>query len=54
MVGIEEANEFKKKGNEAFREHDWLNAVEFYTKAIEANDTDPSFYCNRAQVFMLS
>lgn len=52
MGKIEEANEFKLKGNQAFGQHDWLNAVEFYTKAIEANDKDPSFYCNRAQVLL--
>lgn len=44
------ATELKQKGNQAFKEHDWLNAVHFYTKAIEANDKDPSFFCNRAQV----
>ena len=39
----------KTKGNRAFAEHDWLGAVSFYDQAIEKNDTDPSFYCNRAQ-----
>lgn len=40
----------KQKGNAAFASHDWLTAVDFYTQAIEKNDKDPSFYCNRAQV----
>ena len=40
----------KKKGNEAFASHDWSTAVNFYTKAIEKHDKDPSFFCNRAQV----
>ncbi len=46
----EEALALKQKGNQAFKEHDWPKAVDFYTKAIELNDKDPSFYCNRAQV----
>jgi serine/threonine-protein phosphatase 5 len=39
----------KSKGNKAFSEHDWPAAIDFYTKAIETYDQDPSFYCNRAQ-----
>ena len=45
-----DAAELKQKGNQAFKEHDWLNAVRLYTEAIEASDKDPSFFCNRAQV----
>lgn len=41
----------KQKGNTAFANHDWPTAVDFYTQAIEKNDKDPSFYCNRAQVW---
>lgn len=43
------AVELKNKGNEAFKKQDWPTAVEFYTKAIEAYDQEPSFYTNRAQ-----
>jgi len=43
------ATALKVKGNKAFTEHDWPTAIDFYTKAIEKNDADPSFYCNRAQ-----
>ena len=39
----------KDKGNKAFKEHDWPAAIDFYTQAIEKNDTEPSFYTNRAQ-----
>ncbi|KAI9890519.1 MAG: hypothetical protein M1814_003858 [Vezdaea aestivalis] len=49
MAAGEEAVAFKQKGNKAFAEHDWPTAISFYTKAIEANDQEPSFYCNRAQ-----
>lgn len=43
------ATTLKQKGNKAFAEHDWPTAIEFYTKAIDKNDRDPSFFCNRAQ-----
>ena len=46
----EEAVELKNKGNEAFKQQDWLTAVEFYTQAIEKYDKEPSFFTNRAQV----
>jgi serine/threonine-protein phosphatase 5 len=45
----EEATALKLKGNKAFSQHDWPLAIEYYSQAIEKNDTDPSFYCNRAQ-----
>ncbi|KAL1306561.1 hypothetical protein AAFC00_005249 [Neodothiora populina] len=44
-----EAVELKNKGNEAFKNHDWPTAIDFYTKAIEKYDKEPSFYTNRAQ-----
>jgi hypothetical protein len=47
---VEAATALKVKGNKAFSQHDWLAAIDFYTQAIEKNDQDPSFYCNRAQV----
>ena len=49
MSAKEEATALKQQGNKAFADHDWLNAVKFYTEAIEKHE-DPSFYCNRAQV----
>jgi serine/threonine-protein phosphatase 5 len=47
---VEAATALKVKGNKAFSHHDWPTAIDFYTKAIEKNDQDPSFYSNRAQV----
>lgn len=47
---IEAANALKLKGNKAFAEHEWPTAVDFYTKAIEKYDKEPSFFSNRAQV----
>lgn len=40
----------KDQGNKAFAAHDWPTAIEFYTKAIEADPTQPTYYSNRAQV----
>ena len=50
MVSTEDSLALKKKGNEAVASHDWLKAIEFYTQAIDLNDKDATFYCNRAQV----
>lgn len=50
MAPKEESVEMKAKGNKYFASHEWLNAIEFYTKAIDLYDQDPSYYCNRAQV----
>ncbi|KAI9807278.1 MAG: hypothetical protein M1833_000021 [Piccolia ochrophora] len=49
MISAEEASALKQKGNKAFAQHDWPAAIDLYTQAIEANDQEPSFYCNRAQ-----
>ncbi|KAK2730817.1 hypothetical protein FQN55_005427 [Onygenales sp. PD_40] len=48
----EAATALKQQGNKAFASHDWLEASKFYTQAIEKYDKDPSFYCNRAQVYI--
>jgi serine/threonine-protein phosphatase 5 len=45
-----EAITLKNLGNKAFAAHDWLKAIDFYTQAITADPTQPSFYTNRAQV----
>ena len=50
MSAKEEALALKVEGNKAFAGHDWLTAVDLYTKAIEKHNQDPSFFCNRAQV----
>ncbi|KAF1353371.1 serine/threonine-protein phosphatase-like protein 5 [Delphinella strobiligena] len=47
-----EAVELKNQGNTAFKNHDWPTAVDFYTKAIEKYDKEPSFYTNRAQAYI--
>ena len=49
MASTDEATAFKNKGNDAFKAHDWPGAIENYTKAIQLNDREPSFFSNRAQ-----
>jgi serine/threonine-protein phosphatase 5 len=49
MPSAENAIALKQKGNKAVAAHEWLNAVNFYTQAIEINDKDATFFCNRAQ-----
>jgi hypothetical protein len=52
MMGAptDEASKLKDQGNNAFRNQEWDKALDFYTKAIEAYNAEPSFYTNRAQV----
>jgi serine/threonine-protein phosphatase 5 len=47
----EEAVALKNEGNKAFAAHDWLTAIDFYTKAIEKDDSQPTYFSNRAQVY---
>jgi len=51
MASAEErAQAFKNDGNKAFAAHDWVTAIDCYTKAIKLNDEEPTYYSNRAQV----
>lgn len=47
---LEAATALKVQGNKAFAEHEWPTAIDFYTRAIEKYDKEPSFFSNRAQV----
>ncbi|KAK0512776.1 hypothetical protein JMJ35_004793 [Cladonia borealis] len=49
MGAQEEAAKLKARGNKCFANHEWLDAIDYYTKAVDLYDQDPSFYCNRAQ-----
>ena len=46
----EKATDLKNQGNKAFAAHDWPTAIDFYSKAIELNDQEPTYWSNRAQV----
>lgn len=50
-TAVEDAIALKDQGNKAFAAHDWQKAIEYYTKAIELDANQPSFYTNRAQVW---
>lgn len=45
------AKKEKEMGNEAYKKKDFQNAIEHYTKAIEHDPTDITFYNNLAAVF---
>lgn len=42
------ADEYKKKGNEAFKEQRWDDAIDHYNKAISLAPKQPALYSNRA------
>jgi serine/threonine-protein phosphatase 5 len=48
----QEAVDLKNKGNKAFASGDWPTAIDFYSKAIDINDKEPTFYTNRAQAYI--
>lgn len=46
----QEAVDLKNKGNKSFAAGDYPAAADFYSKAIELNSKEPTFFTNRAQV----
>ncbi|KAG8072443.1 hypothetical protein GUJ93_ZPchr0006g44176 [Zizania palustris] len=49
---VDAAELLKDKGNNAFKVRHWPKAVEFYSKAIKLNDTNATYYCNRAAAYL--
>ncbi|CAL3965952.1 hypothetical protein PZA11_002764 [Diplocarpon coronariae] len=45
----EQAVAFKNDGNKAFAAHDWPTAIDLYTKAIDLDGNQPTYFSNRAQ-----
>jgi tetratricopeptide (TPR) repeat protein len=43
------AEYYKDCGNYQFKQKSYIQAIEFYTKAIECNPTSPIYFANRAQ-----
>lgn len=48
------AVDLKNEGNKAFAAGDWPTAIDLYTQAIELDDSQPTFYSNRAQAHIKS
>jgi tetratricopeptide (TPR) repeat protein len=48
----QKAIQFKNEGNEYFKKKEYQKAVESYTKAINLNPMDPSYYGNRAASYL--
>ncbi len=44
---------FKNDGNKAFLKHDWPTAIGLYSKAVELDGSEPTYFANRAQVRLL-
>jgi tetratricopeptide (TPR) repeat protein len=42
------AQRFKEHGNQAYKKQDYSKAITFYSKAIEIDQLDPSYFTNRA------
>ena len=43
-----QALQMKELGNQAYKNKDYSQAINYYTKAIQLNPQDPNFYSNRA------
>jgi serine/threonine-protein phosphatase 5 len=50
---MEQALQLKQQGNKAFSQGNKQLAIKYYSDAIEANNQEPSFYSNRAQVYIV-
>jgi len=46
------AQEFKDKGNKAFGEKKYKDAIAHYTQAVKFDDSDAAFYSNRSAAYM--
>ena len=46
------ASEFKGAGNKSFANKDWQDSISKYSKAIECDPTDATFYSNRSACYM--
>ncbi|XAR53051.1 Amidase [Bertholletia excelsa] len=42
----------KEKGNAAYKGRQWNKAVSYYTEAIKLNETNATYYCNRAAAYL--
>ncbi|CAI9104037.1 OLC1v1002645C3 [Oldenlandia corymbosa var. corymbosa] len=49
---IDAAELLKEKGNAAYKGKKWNNAVNYYSEAIKLNDTNATYFCNRAAAYL--
>ncbi|OWM63600.1 hypothetical protein CDL15_Pgr008143 [Punica granatum] len=42
----------KEKGNAAYKGRQWNKAVNYYSEAIKLNETNATYYCNRAAAYL--
>ncbi|XP_059648058.1 outer envelope protein 64, mitochondrial [Cornus florida] len=42
----------KEKGNAAYKGREWNKAVSYYGEAIKLNETNTTYYCNRAAAYL--
>ena len=52
MPGKEEAEQFKAAGNAALQSNNLTEAIENYTKAINADGTNHVYYSNRSAAYL--
>ncbi|KAI3755293.1 hypothetical protein L1987_55089 [Smallanthus sonchifolius] len=53
LNGNMEASELlKEKGNAAYKGRQWNKAVAYYTEAIKLDESNATFYCNRAAAYL--
>jgi stress-induced-phosphoprotein 1 len=46
------ANDYKNKGNDAFKAQRYEEAIDWFTKAIDLNPADQVFYSNRSGAYL--
>ncbi|XP_042409717.1 outer envelope protein 64, mitochondrial-like [Zingiber officinale] len=49
---MDAAELLKEKGNAAYKGKQWNKAASFYSEAIKLNDTNATYYCNRAAAYL--
>ncbi|KAL6501223.1 hypothetical protein OROHE_024870 [Orobanche hederae] len=49
---MDAAELLKEKGNAAYKGKQWNKAVSYYTEAIKMDETNSTYYCNRAAAYL--
>ena len=51
-INPEKGEEANNRGNDYYKNHDWVNALKEYSDAVKRNPTSAKFYSNRAAVYI--